>query len=344
MDDTEYRLGAMGLYAYRLNTGDYRGALALAETFRTVAAKTADPSDVLVGGRLIGVALHILGDQPAARRHVEPLVGADFTTTRRSHIIRYQFDQRVMTHCYYARILWLQGFADQAMHIADSIVDYARTKGYLLSLLYARISGAAIALCAGDLATAERDVRLSFDLAGKHRLETWNAWAQCFGGVVVIRRGDSREGSRLLRAALEGLPEPAFHHHLSLLLAELAAGLGGAGQIAEGLVVIDKALARAERTEERWFFSEVLRRKGELLLLQGARDAEEWFGQGVDWARRQGSLSLELRSATSLARLHQRGGRTAQARKMLAPVYRRFTEGFGTTDLMTAKALLDALR
>jgi hypothetical protein len=37
-----------------------RGALALAETFRTIAAKTADPSDALVGGRLIGVALHIL--------------------------------------------------------------------------------------------------------------------------------------------------------------------------------------------------------------------------------------------------------------------------------------------
>ncbi len=345
LDDTEYRLGAMfGLYAYRLNTGDYRSALALAETFRTVAAKTADPSDALIGGRLIGVALHILGDQPAARRHIEPLVGADFTTPRRSHIIRYQFDQRVTTHCYYTRILWLQGFADQAMQIADSIVDYARTKDHLLSLLYARISGASIALYAGDLATADHQVRLAFDLAAKHRLETWNAWARCFGGVLVMRRGDSRAGSRLLRAALEGLPEPVFHHYMSLLLAELAEGLGGAGQIAEGLRAIDKALARAERTEERWFFSELLRKKGELLLLQGAPGAEEWFGQALDWAGRQGALSLELRSATSLARLHQRGGRTAQARKLLAPVYRRFTEGFGTADLMTAKALLDTLR
>jgi predicted ATPase len=344
VDDTEYRLGAMfGLYAYRLNTGDYRGALALAETFRTVAAKTADPSDVLVGGRLIGVALHILGDQPAARRHVEPLVGADFTTTRRSHIIRYQFDQRVTTHCYYTRILWLQGFADQAMHVAESIVDYAQTKDHLLSLLYARISGAAIALYAGDLATADHHVRLAFDRAAKHRLETWNAWAQCFRGVLVIRRGDSRAGSQLLRAALEGLPEPVFHHYMSPFLAELAAGLGGAGQIVEGLGAIDKALARAERTEERWFFSELLRRKGELLLLQGAPGAEHWFGQAVEWARRQGALSLELRSATSLARLHQLGGRTTQARKVLAPVYRRFTEGFGTADLMTARALLDSL-
>jgi hypothetical protein len=231
------------------------------------------------------------------------------------------------------------------MQIAESIVDYARTKDHLLSLLYALISGAChIALHAGDLATADHHVRLAFDLAAKHRLETWSAWAQCFGGALVIRRGDSREGSRLLRAALEGLPEPAFHHHLSLLLAELAEGLGGAGQIAEGLVAIDKALARAERTEERWFFSEVLRKKGELLLLQGAPGAEEWFGQAFDWARRQGALSLELRSATSLARLHQRGGRTTQARKVLAPVYRRFTEGFGTADLVTAKALLETLR
>jgi predicted ATPase len=54
-------------------------------------------------------------------------------------------------------------------------------------------------------------------------------------------------------------------------------------------------------------------------------------------------LSWELRAATSLARLLRDQGRFADAMALLQPVYDRFTEGFDTADLMTAKALLDAL-
>jgi predicted ATPase len=71
---------------------------------------------------------------------------------------------------------------------------------------------------------------------------------------------------------------------------------------------------------------------------------ESHFQQSLEWGRRQGALAWELRSATSLARLWQRQGKTSQARKLLGPVYRRFTEGFDTADLVTAKALLQSLR
>jgi len=46
----------------------------------------------------------------------------------------------------------------------------------------------------------------------------------------------------------------------------------------------------------------------------------------------------------SLARFWRGQQRVSQARELLAPVYRRFTEGFGTPDLVSAKALLQALR
>src|SRR5260370_19064549 len=127
----------------------------------------------------------------------------------------------------------------------------------------------------------------------------------------------------------------------------MSEALGRAGQIAEGLAAIEEAIARSERTEERWAMAELVRVKGELLLLQGAPGAaavaEDHFRQALDWARRQGALSWELRAATSLARLLRNQGRPADAITCLQPVYDRFTEGFDTADLITTKRLLDEL-
>ena len=61
------------------------------------------------------------------------------------------------------------------------------------------------------------------------------------------------------------------------------------------------------------------------------------------WARLQGALSWEPRAATSLARLRQNDKREAEAHAVLASVYARFTQGFDTTDLKKAKALLVAM-
>jgi predicted ATPase len=127
----------------------------------------------------------------------------------------------------------------------------------------------------------------------------------------------------------------------------LAEGLGRAGQIAEGLETIDEVLARSERNEDRWCVAELLRIRGELLLLQGgsgtAAAAEEHYHQALGWAHRQGALSWELRTATSLARLLRDQNRSTEAIALLAPIYGRFTEGFETADLKAAKALINSL-
>jgi predicted ATPase len=130
-------------------------------------------------------------------------------------------------------------------------------------------------------------------------------------------------------------------------MSEMAEALGRPGQIADGLAAIDEAIERCERTEVHWVMSELLRVKGELLLLQrapgAATSAEDHFRQALDWARRQGALSFELRAATSLARLLRDQDRPADALALLQPVYDRFTEGLDTSDLKAAKAFLDAL-
>jgi len=117
-----------------------------------------------------------------------------------------------------------------------------------------------------------------------------------------------------------------------------------AGQIEEGLTLLDDALHIVERTGERWFAAELHRRKGQLLLRQGYSEAaEELYREALSIAREQEAKLWELRAAASLARLRRDQGRRREARDLLAPVYGWFTEGFDTPDLREAKALLDEL-
>jgi predicted ATPase len=60
-------------------------------------------------------------------------------------------------------------------------------------------------------------------------------------------------------------------------------------------------------------------------------------------AREQAALSWELRTAVSFARLRVKQDRQDHARQLLAPVYDRFTQGFETPDLRSAKAMLQSL-
>jgi predicted ATPase/DNA-binding winged helix-turn-helix (wHTH) protein len=349
-DDTEYQLRALqGLWMCALTGGEYRTALALAQRFCSLAANQPDLVDLLVGDRMIGTPLHYLGDQTNARRHIERMLARYVTPVHRSHIIRFQFDQRLRARCTLALILWLQGFPDQAMRTAQSSVGEASVTDNALSLCNTLAQAACpIALFIGDLAAAERFVAMLLDHSARHALASWHAQGHCFKGALFIRRGDVVIGSQYLRCALDELRKIGFVQRCPAFLGALAEGLAGAGQGAEALVAIDQALALSERDEGRWCMSELLRIKGELVLSEGGPDAaeaaEDHFRQALDWARRQGALSWELRAATSLARLWRDQNRTRAAREFLAPVYDRFTEGFETTDLKAAKLLLDGLR
>jgi predicted ATPase len=131
-----------------------------------------------------------------------------------------------------------------------------------------------------------------------------------------------------------------------MYLVWLAEAYGEAGTAEEGLKLLDEAEAVMETGGERWYEAEQHRIKGELLLARSARNrakAAAAFRHAIEVARGQEAKSLELRAATSLARLWQTQKKTAEARDLLAPVYGWFTEGFDTADLKDAKALLDEL-
>jgi predicted ATPase/DNA-binding winged helix-turn-helix (wHTH) protein len=349
LDDVDYKLRTLwGLWVDSLNSGRFQEALSLARRFYSTAARSVDPIDPAMGDRMIGISLHFIGEQPDARSHIERMLSRYVTPTHAAHIVRFQFDQRLTARSFQARILWLLGFPDQAADIAEQTIEDALSTGHVLTLCNALGQGACpIALLTGNLAAADRFGGMLLDQTARHGIALWHAWGLCFNGVVAVRRGDATGGLRALRSILNEVPEIRLLPRYLLLLGELAMAMGRAGEIPQALRIIEGALDRAEHQQERWCIAELLRLKGELMLLGAAVNsrevAEGYFRSSLDWTRRQSTLSWELRTATSLARLCRDEGRAGEGRNLLASAHGRFSEGFGTTDLKVARELLAEL-
>jgi len=335
-----------GLWIYHSNNGEFATALDLAQ--KSIAEEGVDTIHSLAGERIIGLSLHYLGEQSSSRRQIESVLRRPVDPLHQPHDLSFAIDHRITLRAFLARILWLQGFPDQAMRMAKENVEEALALNHALSLANALVQAACpIAFFTGDLVAAEHFVCMLLGHSTKHALGPWHAWGRCFEARLLIKRGDIGTGLQRLSTAVSGLRDIGHAVYYVAFMGELAEALGWAGQTARGLVTIDEALARSERSKERWCVAELLRIKAELLVLQGAsgaeRAAEEHFRQSLDWARRQGALSWEFRSATSLARLLRDQGRSADALALLQPVYDRFTEGFATADWQQAKRLLEQL-
>jgi predicted ATPase len=252
---------------------------------------------------------------------------------------------RVIVRVFYARVLWLQGHADEAVHTAEMSVEEAQEIGHAMSLCYAlALAACPIALWTGNLTAAAHYTSMLVDQSSLHGLSLLSTFASRFQRVVALKGGDLATGSRPLRISPKEIVDPNVNFGSLTGLTEQAEALGHAGQIGEGLALLEAGIKQSERG---WLTPELLRVKGELLLLQstpaGAEMVEDLFQQALNEARRQEALSWELRAATSFARLLRKQGRPADAIACLQPVYDRFTEGFDTGDLIAAKQLLDEL-
>jgi predicted ATPase/DNA-binding winged helix-turn-helix (wHTH) protein len=356
LGDMDYALRALwGVWASCLLSGDAKSMLPLAHRFQALAANSTDPLDILIAERLLGVSLHYQGNQTKAQRHIERMLSHYAAPYRSGAVIRFQIDQlrfqidqRIAARAYHTRALWLLGLPDQAMGSAQQCVDEAEASGHTLSLCHGLAHGpCSVAILAGDLATADRFVMMLLERSAQDGLNAMHAMGRCFESMLVIRHGELDTGSRLLRAAIDELDQREFALFRPGFLCALGEVLARTGRIAEGRTTIEEGLERCERDEEFWCIAELLRVKGELELQlhspAASSTAEDYFLQAIDWARRQNALSWELRATMSLARLRHHQNRTPKARKLLATVYDRFTEGFETADLMAAKALLETI-
>lgn len=346
LDDAEFQARALwALWTASIYGGAPREALGFAEQFSSLAAERRDTAKLLMGERLIGVALHALGEQQAARERLEGLLARYAPSVHRWHTLGSQIDQGLMARSTLSRILWLQGFPDRALKLREQALQGVRAQGHAIALCYVLFASAIpVAFEAGDIDAARAALDLLQDVAAQNGLTIWLAGGRCVRLVIEAR--SAPVPVERLHASLADLRTTGYLSHGAWLSGLMAEAVGRQDDTAAGLTLVNQALTDCERSGEQWYVAELLRIKGELTAQDPAAAtgvARELMQKALDIARRQGALSWELRAATSLARLWRDGGQGDVAGDLLESVLARFSEGFGTANLLAARHLLNEL-
>lgn len=329
-----------GLNLFLDRNGDLRGSRMVAEQGAAIARETSDPASLIWAEWMLGISHCLEGSQAEAQFHCERglALAADLVGFNANY---FGCDHRVLALVILARALWLRGFSDQALATAQKALDEAASRDDSVSMCVSLIYASSVFLWTGDLPRARSLIEQLIAYAGRYSLEGFRAAGLARKGELAIACDEAESGIPLLRNALK-----IIHEHYYLLVTTftgaLAEGLRKTGQFEEALFTIDDAITCATSSGMKIELSELLRIKS--LGFAAQNDRESAIGCLTEQvARAQSALAMELRSAIDLARLLSERGQRDQARHNLALVYDRFTEGFQTVDLKTARALLEDL-
>jgi predicted ATPase/DNA-binding winged helix-turn-helix (wHTH) protein len=339
LDDVDYQLRAIwALSVDRSNNGEATEALALADRFAALAERAGDSQDRMIGQRIRGKSLHYLGDFVRSRRQIEQMLKRYAPPPQRSHLIRFQYDQRLTAQVTLVRGLWLQGHADQALALVEQIIAEGLALEHTLTLAHILSDAACfIALWAGDLPLAARYTKMLREHTTLHALDVWRTYADAFEGEILIRQQNAPEGIVPLRRAIRSLEAAGFVLHNAAFESVLAEGLIACGRHDEADAIVSNALARCQHSGAAWCVPELMRVLA--LSLAAHKRTEEAIGlvvDGLEIARSQGALAWELKLALTLVAIDDRDS----ARDKLREILNRTTEGFGTQNYREAVAML----
>ena len=248
-----------------------------------------------------------------------------------------------------AKTLQLLGYPDQAQQRSTQTMRVAQELSSPTMLAFAHYVAAMVHSCNRDVEAVKAQAEAQILLCREHGFPFWEDWGTMFEGWALAHQGHPTAGIVQIKHGLQRFQDMGSGAFLSTCYALLTEAYAQGGQAEEGLNALAEALERVAKTGERLYEAELHRLKGELTLRRSKvgshrskveEEAETCFHKAIEIAQKQEAKSFELRAATSLARLWQQQGKTAEARELLAPVYNWFREGFDTADLKDAKALL----
>jgi hypothetical protein len=343
--DVGYQLHALvGLAQHNMNIGRLAEAAKSLSDYRELAIHHQNFSAAPEGDRLLAWLKFNTGELAESRQILDRMLARYPRPNAEPLPYGFRIDPYFGARWYLPQCAWLMGQPDYAATVAREAVEAAGEARHLLAQMSALTMGTlTVAFLNGD-ADALANYLAQLQLIQREKaLGMWTNYERLFAAILKDLRGDSSAVDDL-QAATPSLLENKFRLRNGRWFAILADMLARQGRITEANAAIATATQYQVQQNERYWRPELLRINASILRRSGQHSVmEATLREALQEAHAIRALSYELRIANDLAAYYLDLDRRDDAAHLLLPIFRRFSEGFGTKDLVVASQLLERM-
>jgi class 3 adenylate cyclase/predicted ATPase len=333
-----------GRVSFEAATGFIDKALVHAREALNLARQLSDGEGTAIQRHSLGSLLLYRGRPRSAMRILEGVLPELEHDRYRSSAFEYGQDHYVLIASYLSFAMWVLGRIDEARHYRERAFQRAEALGHInTSCLVRAFAGGIFGALCRDSDSTKRAATELLNMAAEHKLPVWLPTGTMLLGQALAETGQVREGLEKMRAGVAGLKAIHIWFLQPLFTSWIATAFITCGHADEAQAALEDGWT-VSQGGEHWMDAELHRVQGELFLIRAEsqhEDAERHFLSALEIARKQCASALELRAASSLARLWKAQGHEARACELVASVCGKFPKGADTTDLNTARELLE---
>jgi predicted ATPase len=293
--------------------GEIPKARALAQDLLALAMERNDRTALLMGHRVLGMSLYMLGELAQAKRELQEAMALYDPEQHAPLALIFSHDFKATAQVYLGVVMALSGDMDEGVRQSVDALGYAQELRHPHSICYVLSFLAGTYLCAGNPQAAFPVADRAVVQSNEQGFPQWVAGGLMLRGWARLELGELEAALADIRSSIRALERTGtviwmqFSHYL------LARALVADEQWSNAAEVVDRISAEIKAAGGRWYEAEVMRLRGDVLRGQHrpASEIEACYEAAIATARRQGARLWERRAMESLDTLRQSGtGRT----------------------------------
>jgi tetratricopeptide (TPR) repeat protein len=307
-----------GLVGAHLMGGEIPKARALAQDLLALAMERNDQTALLMGHRVLGMSLYMLGELAQAKRELREAIALYDPEQHSQLALIFSHDFKATAQVYLGVVMALCGDIDEGVRHSLDALAYAQELRHPHSICYVLCFLAGTYLCAGNPQAAFPVADRAIMQSNEQGFPQWVAGGLMLRGWARLELGEIEAALVDIRSSIRALEKTGTLIWMQFSQYLLARALVADEQWSKAAEIVDRISAEIKAAGGRWYEAEVMRVRGDILRGQNrpASEIEACYESAIATARRQGARLWELRAMESLDALRKADtGRTAGAKQ-----------------------------